>query len=481
MRWIPLWAALAAMCLAISFQSASAAEHLPTDHHPATDANPNWKLGMQCWTFRQYTLFEAIDKTASLGLDWIEPFPGQKVGGPYPDANFGPGASSEVRKAVKKKLKQAGVRLSNFGVVGLPNDQQQCRAVFEFADDMGIQTIVSEPPMEALDMIEELCKEYEIPVAIHNHPKESRYWNPEKVLEASKGRDGWIGACADPGHWERSGVDPVEALQMLEGHIITLHIKDVEDGEDLVWGTGDNTIKPMLQELDRQGFTGALSFEYETDWTSQMPALRKSIDYYEEVAGELAPDGYTSLLGKNLDNWTKPGDNWRLTDRRILTPTGGHGNIWTNEEYHNFVVDLEFKLAPDTNSGVFLRTGDIENWLNSCIEVQILDSADEGEVGTHSCGAIFDCLAPSENAVMKPGTWNHYTITCRNNMIYVVLNGTQIIEMNLDRWDETGNNPDGTDNKFQHALKDFPRTGRLGLQYHGHPVWFRNVKVKTLD
>ncbi|MEF8788089.1 MAG: family 16 glycoside hydrolase, partial [Planctomycetota bacterium] len=460
--------------------SASAGDKVPTDHHPSTDAYPGWNLGVQAWTFKKYTLFEAIDKTASLGLDWIEAYPGQKVGGPYPDTEFKPGVSKEVRMAVKKKLKQAGLRLSNFGVVGLPNDEEKCRKVFEFAEDMGVRTIVSEPPMEAIDTISELCGEYEIPVAIHNHPKPSPYWNPEKVLEASQGRK-WIGACVDPGHWERSGVDPVEGLKKLEGNIKTLHLKDVVDGEDVVWGTGDKTIKAVLKELDRQGFEGPLSIEYETNWTSQMPDLRRCIDYYEKVARGMKDGGFKTLLGKNLDNWIQPGDNWELNDRRVLMADGGHGNIWTEDEYHNFVFDLEFKLAEDTNSGVFLRTGDIENWLNSCIEVQILDTAHKDEVGSHDCGAIFDCLAPSANPVREPGKWNHYTITCRNNMIYVVLNGTQVIEMNLNRWDEAGKNPDGSSNKFKHALKDFPRTGRLGVQYHGHPIWFRNVKVKELD
>jgi len=481
MKWTPLWTLIAVFCIAFGMQSAAAADELPTDHHPSTDAYPGWHLGVQAWTFKKYTLFEAIDRTAALGLDWIEPFPGQTVGGPYPNKKFKPGVSKEVRKAVRQKLKQAGVSISNFGVVGLPNNEDRCRQVFEFAEDMGVRTIVSEPPMKALDSIEELCREYDIPVAIHNHPKPSRYWNPDKVLKACEGRGGWIGACVDPGHWERSGLDPVKGLKKLEGHIETLHLKDVVDGKDIVWGTGDRTIKGVLQELDRQGFQGAMSIEYETDWTSQMPALRRCIDYYDKVAGGLESGGFRNLLGKNLDNWIAPGDNWNLTDERILMADGGHGNIWTEEEYHNFVVDLEFKLAEDTNSGVFLRTGDIENWLHSCIEVQILDTADQEEVNNHSCGAIFDCLKPAANAVREPGKWNHYTITCRDNMIYVVLNGTQVIEMNLNRWDEAHQNPDGTENKFKHALKDFPRTGRLGVQYHGHPIWYRNVKVKNLD
>ncbi|HEX7572514.1 MAG TPA: DUF1080 domain-containing protein, partial [Bacteroidota bacterium] len=96
------------------------------------------------------------------------------------------------------------------------------------------------------------------------------------------------------------------------------------------------------------------------------------------------------------------------------------------------------------------------------------------------CGAIFDCLAPSANAVRPPGEWNHYTITCKGSMITVVLNGRQVIAMDLNRWTEAHKNPDGTPNKFNTAYKDMPRVGNIGLQYHGHPVWYRNVKILTL-
>lgn len=82
--------------------------------------------------------------------------------------------------------------------------------------------------------------------------------------------------------------------------------------------------------------------------------------------------------------------------------------------------------------------------------------------------------------VKKAGQWNHYTITCKHNKIYVVLNGEQIIDMDLNLWTEAHKNPDGTPNKFNTAYKDMPRVGHIGLQYHGRPVWFRNIKIKIL-
>jgi sugar phosphate isomerase/epimerase len=194
---------------------------------------------------------------------------------------------------MKQLVDEAGIRVVNFGVVPLPNDETQCRKVFDFAKDMGIETIASEPPEEALDMIERLADEYEINVAIHNHPKPSHYWNPETVLRVTEGRSKRIGACADTGHWMRSGIDPVEALNMLEGRIISLHLKDlnqfgVREAHDVPWGTGEADMKAILQELDRQGYKGTFSIEYEHNWENSVPEIRESVEYFNSVAEELS-------------------------------------------------------------------------------------------------------------------------------------------------------------------------------------------------
>ena len=115
----------------------------------------------------------------------------------------------------------------NYGVCGLSKDEDASRKTFDFAKDMGIETIVSEPGPDAFDTSDKLCEEYRINVALHNHPKPSRYWNPDTVLEVCKGRSKRIGACADTGHWMRSGLNPVEQLKKLEGRIISFHFKDL--------------------------------------------------------------------------------------------------------------------------------------------------------------------------------------------------------------------------------------------------------------
>jgi sugar phosphate isomerase/epimerase len=251
-----------------------------------------WRLGCQAYSFNHYTFYEAVDKTASLGLHCIEMYPGQSLSKEKPDARTNESLSPELRGEVKAKLAAAGVKLVNYGVCGLSKDEAASRKTFEFAKGMGIETIVSEPPPEAFDTIEKLCEEFAINVAIHNHPKPSRYWNPDTVLEVCKGRSKRIGACADTGHWMRSELNPVEQLKKLEGRIISFHFKDLNKfgggAHDVPWGTGQGDVKAMLTEIRRQGIKGVFSVEYEHNWTSSLPEIGESVKYFDKVAAGLA-------------------------------------------------------------------------------------------------------------------------------------------------------------------------------------------------
>lgn len=447
------------------------------------DVYCGWRLGTQAYSFNIFTFYEAVDKTASLGLGWVEAYPGQRFSKERPDAKFHHTMSVELRAEVKKKLESAGVTLVNYGVVDLPNNEAECRKVFDFARDMGIETIVSEPKPEAFDLIDRLCQEYEINMAVHNHPTPSRYWDPETVLRVCGGRSGRIGACADTGHWMRSGINPLEGLKMLEGRIISLHFKDLNefgnrDAHDVVWGTGLADVKALLGELNRQNFKGVFSVEYEHNWENSVPDIRQCVEYFNKVADKLEPPEWNDLLTEDLSNLVyKPG-TWAM-EEGLLTHKGG-GDIWTKGCYEDFVLELEFKLADETNSGVFIRNIDNLNWRHRGMEVQVFDSYGD-EPGKHSCGAIYDCIAPSRNMTKKPGEWNHYSITCKGNKVNVVLSGKEIIDMDLNRWTEPHKSPDGTKNKFPVALKSLQRPGYIGFQDHGTPVWYRNIRIKRLD
>lgn len=251
-----------------------------------------WRLGCQAYSFNRYTFYEAIDKVKSLGLHYIEAYPGQRLSGDQPDVKTNESLTEAQRKEIKKRLSDANIKLVNYGVCGLSKDEGASRRTFDFAKDMGIETIVSEPPFDAFDTIEKLCEEYGINVAIHNHPKPSRYWNPDTVLEVCQGRSKRIGACADTGHWMRSELNPLEQLKKLEGRIISFHFKDLnaygKGAHDVPWGTGQGDVKAMLKEIHRQGIKAVFSIEYEHNWTSSLPEIAQSVAYFDQVAAELS-------------------------------------------------------------------------------------------------------------------------------------------------------------------------------------------------
>jgi len=261
-----------------------------------TDVYEGWRLGMETWPFRRFTLYEAIDKTAALGLHWIEIYPGQVLSSEKPDIKMGHNISPEIRAEVKRKLAESNVRLVSYALVRPPEDKSECRKLFAFAKDMGIEIIVSEPPPQTLDFIESLCKEFKIKLAIHNHPKPSQYWNPDTVLALCQGRSKWIGVCADTGHWVRSGLEPVKEIKKIRDRIVSLHLKDVgefgnPEAHDIVWGTGKGDVKGILAELHQQNFKGPFIIEYEHNWEDSMPEIRQCVQYFNTVAGKLKAGG----------------------------------------------------------------------------------------------------------------------------------------------------------------------------------------------
>jgi sugar phosphate isomerase/epimerase len=244
-------------------------------------------LGCQAWTFREFTVMEAIQKTAEAGGKVIEFYPDQKFSPEQPSLKFDHNATDEMVSAVKAQLKKYGIRAVNYGVVNIPNDEAGARKIFEFAKKFELYGITTES-VEALDTIEKLVKEYDIRVGFHNHPRQPdnpgyKMWDPHYVLSVVKDRDPRIGSTADVGHWVRSGLDPVACLKILRGRIISTHLKDLNEkspnAHDVPFGTGVSNIPAILGELKRQHFNGNASIEYEYDWMNNVPAVAQSIGF----------------------------------------------------------------------------------------------------------------------------------------------------------------------------------------------------------
>jgi sugar phosphate isomerase/epimerase len=266
-----------------------------------------WQMAIHAYTFRKFSIFQCIDKTAALGLKYMSLSGSVSMDGSNSLTTVQ--LSDKDAAAIRAAATAKGIKLVNIGVVQLPPDEAKSRKVFEFAKLIGIDTLVAEPEPAALDTVEELCKEYNIKVAIHNHPKPSHYWNPDTVLEAVNGRTMLMGACADTGHWLRSGLDPVDCLKKLEGRVICLHFKDLVLDEpkspdataakkekksqsramhDVPWGTGVGNVKAQMAELKRQHFQGVFGVEYEYHWENSMPEIAECVKFFNATCAELA-------------------------------------------------------------------------------------------------------------------------------------------------------------------------------------------------
>jgi len=259
---------------------------LPLLAQKGPEDKAGWKLGSQAYSFRLFPFTEALRKIDSCGLKYVEAYPGQVIGGGL-DGKMDFNMNATTRQAVKKLIKDRGLTVVAYGVVS-PKTDEDWKNVFEFAKDMGILNINSEPTPEQMPLVRKLADQYKINVALHNHPKPSRYWHPDTVLAAIGGSK-YVGSCSDIGHWVRSGLDPVECLKKLNGHVLGMHFKDVKkdtpEGKyhDVVWGTGDCNVEQVISELKRQRFKGPISAEYEYHWENNGPEIAESVKNFREI------------------------------------------------------------------------------------------------------------------------------------------------------------------------------------------------------
>jgi sugar phosphate isomerase/epimerase len=248
-------------------------------------------LGCQAWSFKEFTVLEAIDKTAAAGGKVIEFFPGQKLSPDQPELKFDQNATDEMIATVKARLEKDGVRAVNYGVTSIPKDEAGARKIFEFAKKLDLYGITTES-VDAIDTIEKLVKEYDIRVGFHDHPRRDKdpgykMWDPNYIMSVVKDRDARIGSCADIGHWFHSGLDPVDFLKILQGRIISTHLKDEDSDFKVVpFGTGKINFPGVFAELKRQHFAGNASIEYEANWKNNVTDVAECVGFVRGLAAK---------------------------------------------------------------------------------------------------------------------------------------------------------------------------------------------------
>ena len=240
-----------------------------------------FRMGVQSYSLRHFPMPEMLQKVRDLGLKEIEAYNGHFA------VTDDPARLAEYRAALKK----AGVKLYAFGVEGFGKDRAANRRLFTFAKAMGIKTLSADPAPESFDQLEELVREFNINIAIHNHGPGSRYDAQESVYRAVEGRDRRIGACVDTGHFMRSNADPVEVVRRLGNRVHGVHLKDVRTVEGrkefTEVGKGDLDTVELLRSLKAAKFKGVLALEYEEHPQDPLPYMRECLDATRAAAGKL--------------------------------------------------------------------------------------------------------------------------------------------------------------------------------------------------
>lgn len=198
-------------------------------------------------------------------------------------------------------------------------------------------------------------------------------------------------------------------------------------------------------------------------------------------------EGWILLFdGKSTDGWfdsqQKPVQATHVL-HGSLNPHPCNYMLVYKEMQDNFQLVLDFKLSPQCNSGVFVRTSSLTPRPGKDVGFNGLEIAldDTTTARFHDTGAIYDLVKPAKNAMKPAGQWNHLSLTSKDNSIKVAVNDEDVTHMDLNQWTSPNKRPDGSEHKFDVAYKDHPRRGYIGLQDHGSDIWFRNIKLRKLE
>jgi sugar phosphate isomerase/epimerase len=257
----------------------------------AVDPAKDWKFGVALWTFHTVSFPASLDEVDSSGLKYIEPNTFHKAGAELKDSVISQLSPAGIDK-LKSLIAQKGLICETLYIVG-DSTMRSWIKQFDIAKQLGVKYVTTEPPLNMWDSIDSLAGAYGIKVAIHEHWKGfSHYWNPDTTLMALKGHPNF-GVCADLGHWPKSGIDPLDAVKKLSGHILVIHLKDIAAYNDpklrdVPVGTGVVKFPEIFAELKKQNFQGYIYIERDAeDQPSNLPSVIRTIKYYNDEIGKL--------------------------------------------------------------------------------------------------------------------------------------------------------------------------------------------------
>jgi sugar phosphate isomerase/epimerase len=235
------------------------------------DPDRGLKLGIASYSLRKFNLDQAIAMTKEAGVKYIT----------LKDVHLSLKSTTAERQEARKKIEAAGLVLMGGGVISMVNKEDAIKAVFDYAKDAGMPTIVCSPEPDALDAVEKMAKQYDIRIAIHNHgPGDKRYPSPLDVLGLVKNRDARMGICMDVGHTVRLGLEPIAIIKQCAGRLHDFHMKDVTEatakGAAATVGKGVIDIAGVLKALVGMKFPYHVALEYEAAADAPMPGIKES-------------------------------------------------------------------------------------------------------------------------------------------------------------------------------------------------------------
>ncbi|HEX4056491.1 MAG TPA: sugar phosphate isomerase/epimerase [Tepidisphaeraceae bacterium] len=237
----------------------------------------SWQLAGRCATFHDRSALETIDLLHSLNFHHLELAPDEAQ-------------SPDDVDALLSKLKHVHMDIVSFGVVRPDDNESDVRKIFDLAKTLRAKTIVVDPPDDSLELLDKLAGEYRINVAIVNFPKPANHWNPDEELRLLSGRSGRMGICADIVAWQSSGLSPVQCVRKLAGHILEVHLSDVDDqGRETTLGAGVVDVSGIASELKTQGFKGICAIGYATGSGQDLiDHFTLSVNAFSDILGELS-------------------------------------------------------------------------------------------------------------------------------------------------------------------------------------------------
>jgi sugar phosphate isomerase/epimerase len=255
---------------------------VPSTSVAAPPAGRTLTLGVASYSTRKFTLDQTLEMARTLGVTSMT----------FKDVHIPRTDSPDATRAVRAKIVAAGITIMGGGTITLPNDPVEIRKNFEYAKAAGFPLIFTSPDPAALDKIEQMAKEYDIKVAIHNHGPEDKWWpRPQDAYAAVKSRDSRLGLCIDVGHTLRTGTDPVAACRECKDRLYDMHVKDLavktDPDSQVAVGRGLIDFPALFRTLLDIGYQGQVGLEYEIHEDDPLPGMIESLAYERGVLAAL--------------------------------------------------------------------------------------------------------------------------------------------------------------------------------------------------